>query len=139
MQQYAEHVSFQLPNEIVHVTFLVDAIKCKVPTLQASMALVLNDDVVTVKINNFENTESFLLLHDPVVKKRTTTRKRGNVEISDASVTNTTPLKSGIGQTSVHLRFHDFNEYKKLTQDQKDKIEEHRDAIWKETDSHHLP
>ena len=138
MQQCAVHVSFQLPNERTRVTFLLDAIQCNDPPLQASMALVRNDDAATGKMNNFENTASFLLPHDPVAKKRTSTGKRGSAEISHTS-SDKPSLKSGIGRTGVHLRFHDYKEYKHLNQEQKEELEEHRNVLEKQTGSRKLP
>ena len=85
MQQCAEHVSFQLPNQRSCVKFLLDAIECNDVPLQASMTLIRNDDAPTGKMNNFESTASFLLPHDPVSKKRIAAGKRGIGEISDVS------------------------------------------------------
>ena len=88
MEQCDEQISFQLPNQRTRVTFLLDAIECNDAPLQASMALIRNDDAPTGKMNNFESTASFLLPHDPVAKKRTSTGKRGIGEISDVSGDN---------------------------------------------------
>ena len=40
MQQCSAYFSFQLPNETTRVTYLLDAIHCSDPPLQAAMALV---------------------------------------------------------------------------------------------------
>jgi len=76
MTQCAEHVAFQLPNEQTCVYYLMNAIGCNNDApFQAAMALVQNDNGPTGKMNNFEDTASFLLPHCPVAKKRTSGSK----------------------------------------------------------------
>jgi hypothetical protein len=71
MRQCVEHITFQLPNERTRVTYLLDAIQCNDPGLQAAMANVRTDtDPVDGKMNDFEATASYLLPYDPVSKKR---------------------------------------------------------------------
>ena len=43
MQQCADHVAFQLPNDLTRVNCLLDAIQCLDAALLASMALVRSD------------------------------------------------------------------------------------------------
>ena len=128
MSQCADHVAYQLPNELTRVTFLLDAIECNDAPLQAAMALVRNDTGPGGKMNDFESTASFLVPHCPVARKRAdaTPGKRTAAEIS-ATSGNATP-KSGIGKTGVHLRFHTTKEYKELTPEQKQELREYRDS-----------
>ena len=44
MQACAEHVQYQLPNEHSRVGFLLEAIQCSDPGLQAAMASIKNDN-----------------------------------------------------------------------------------------------
>jgi hypothetical protein len=82
LSQCASHVNYQLPNEISRVTYLLNGLECMHPPLQASMALVRNDQAVCGKMNDFESTASFLLPHDPVANRRTNNQKR-NANISE--------------------------------------------------------
>jgi hypothetical protein len=127
MSQCANHVAFQLPNELTRVTYLLDAIECNDAPLQAAMALVRNDNGPTGKLNDFEATASFLLPHDPVAKKRNLAGKRPSADISDTTGSELrVQPKSGLGRTGVSLRFHTKEEYNALSQDQKDELREHR-------------
>ena len=130
MQQCADHVAFQLPNEHTRVTYLLDAIQCNDAPLQAVMALVRNDTAPGGKMNDFEATASYLLPHDPVSKKRTSATKRGVAEISDTTAgdaSSTSGGKPATGKTGVEFRFYERDEYKGLTDEQKEELREHRD------------
>jgi hypothetical protein len=80
------------------------------------MALVRNDtDLDDEKMNDFEVTASYLLLHDPVSKKQTARTKRGVAKISNTSGIETyssTAGKLAHGQTDVKLRFYKCAEYR---------------------------
>ena len=137
LSQCAEHVPYQLPNELSRVTYLLDNIESMDPPLQAAMALVRNDNGPTGKMHDFEATASFILPHDPVAKKRaqaSTPTKRTNAEISDATVVkesggSSSNSKVRVGpKTGVEFRFHTKAEYKNLTQDQRAELKEFRDA-----------
>ena len=69
MQQWAEHVTFQLPNKFTWMTYLLDAVQCGDARLQAAMALVWSDDQPGGKMHDFEGMASYLLPYDPVAKK----------------------------------------------------------------------
>jgi len=129
MSQCAEHVTYQLPNENTRVTFLLDAIDCNHAPLQAAMALVRNDTGPDGKLNNFEDTASFLLPHDPVAtqRERSPHGKRPSAQISDTSSVNFKTHKASVGKTGVSLRFHTMNEYKALSSEQKEELKEYRD------------
>jgi hypothetical protein len=131
MQQCAEHVAFQLPNEFTRVGYLLDAIENTDAGLQAAIAQVRTDDGAGGKRNDFEATASYLLPYDPVAKKRAAGGKRERATISDttADVSSTEGFgtKPGIGKTGVHLRYHSKEEYKKLSKEQRLELKEWRE------------
>ena len=136
MTQCAEHVQFQLPNELTRVTYLLDAIQHNDAELQAAMALVRNDTGPGGKMNDFEATAAFLLPKDPVARNRSQA-KRNFAEISAVETSGT--VKSGIGSTGVPLRYHTKNEYDKLTPAQKKELHEHRNNRENAGNSRELP
>ena len=132
MSQCADHVSFQLPNELSRVTYLLDAIENNDAPLQAAMALCRNDTGPRGKMSNFEDTASFLLPHDPVVNKRTTQKRSHAYDIPSAATASSASSKVGTGSTGVALRFHTRAEYMKLSSEQRDELRLHRNKL--ETD-----
>ena len=70
MQQCAEHVSFQLPNEHTRVGYLLEGIQSMDPGLQAAMASVKMDDGPDGMRNDFEAAAAHLLPYDPVAMKK---------------------------------------------------------------------
>ena len=130
MSQCAEHVPFQLPNQQTRVTYLLDGINCDFAPLQAAMALVRNDAGPNGKLNNFEDTASYILPHDPVLKKRNKSQ-RDEFNVSDVTSDDKKGnLRSGLGEkTGVPLRFHTKEEYSKLTTEEKSELREHRDVL----------
>ena len=70
MNQCAEDVDYQFPNELTRVTYLLDVIENNDLPLQAAMSLCRNDQDPGGKMNNFEATAAFLLPHNPVATKR---------------------------------------------------------------------
>ena len=76
MQQCSEHFMFQFPNEQTRVTYLLDGISCNDVPLQASLDLVCNDTALTGKMNNFEDTAAFILPHNPMARRRTSSNKQ---------------------------------------------------------------
>lgn len=136
MQQCVAHVTFQLPNEFTRVTYLLDAIQCNDPGLQAAMALVRADDQAPHgKMHNFENTASYLLPYDPVAKKRSAGTKRGVAAISEVTAEEEAQVsassgskKPAIGKTGVEFRFYKPHEYRQLTDEQKTELKEHRES-----------
>ena len=81
MQACAEHVQYQLPNEHSRVGFLLGAIQCFDPGLQAAMSSIKTDDGLEGMRINFEATAAHLLPYDPVAKKRSSGQKRGSDQI----------------------------------------------------------
>ena len=82
MQASAEHVQYQLPNEHSRVGFLLEAIQCSDPGLQAAMANIKTDNGLEGMRNNFEASAVHLLPYYPVAKKRSSGYKRDSTQIS---------------------------------------------------------
>ena len=70
MQQCAEHVEYQLPNEHTCVGYLLEGIVCPDPVLQTAMVSIHTDDGPTGMRNDFEAAVAHILPYDPVAKKR---------------------------------------------------------------------
>ena len=99
MQASAEHVQYQLPNKHSRVGFLLEAIQCSDPGLQAAMASIKTDNGPEGMRNNFEATAAHLLPYDPVAKKRSSGQKRGSAQISSVmDPSPTTTKKPSIGK-----------------------------------------
>ena len=133
MQQCAEHVQYQLPNEHSRVGFLLEAIQCSDAGLQAAMASVKTDNGPNGMRNDFEAAAAHLLPYDPVAKKRSSATKRDHSVISDVQgEVNVSGVdgktKASIGKSGVHLRWHTKKEYSKLTGPQKKELYEWREA-----------
>ena len=82
-------------------------------------------------MNNFEDTASFIIPHDPDSKKRPNKRDHSNISSSDAngnSAKNTeinissASVKPSTGKTGVKFRFYKKKEYKELTAEQKPEL-----------------
>ena len=127
MQASAEHVQYQLPNEHSRVGYLLEAIQCSDPRLQAAMASIKTDNGPEDIRNNFEATAAHLLSYDPVAKKRSSGCKGSSTQISSfMEVSDATTKKPSIGKTGVHLCYHKNSEYRTLNQEQKDEWREWR-------------
>jgi hypothetical protein len=133
MQRCTDYVKFNLPTEFTRVGYLLDAIQCSDSALQAVMATVSIDTYErsgsAACRENFELAAAFLLPYDPVSKKR---KAAGTREISDITTTgadiSSFGAKKGIGKTGVHLRYHKFGEFSKLSEAQKDELNEWRES-----------
>jgi hypothetical protein len=131
MEQCAQHVAFQLPNDHTRVGFLLDGIQNGDAGLNAAIAQIKADDGPTGKRSDFEATASFLLPYDPVAKKRQSSSKRDHDSIvSDVTgnVSSSFGNKPGLGKSGVHLRYHTKEEYKTLNAEQKLELKK-----WRET------
>ena len=111
--QCAEHVEFQLPNELTHITYLLDAIEHNDAKLQVTMVLVQNDTGPRGKMSDFDACAAFLLPQDPVACKCSQAKCPFGQISSD--IVDSPAIKSGIGSTRVALRYHTQVEYTKLT------------------------
>ena len=70
MQQCAEHIAYQLPNEHTRVGYLLEGIQCSDPGLQAAMASATIDDGANGMRSDFEKAVAHLLPYDPVARKQ---------------------------------------------------------------------
>ena len=61
MQQCAEHITYQLPNELTRVGYLLEGIQCSDPGLQAAMLSMWTDDGVNGMRSDFEKAVAHLL------------------------------------------------------------------------------
>ena len=111
MQQCAEHIAYQLPNEHTRVGYLLEGIQCSDPGLQAAMVSVRMDDGANGMRSDFEKAVVHLLPYDPVARKRAAGTKRpaasisdtrgihgantSAIEISEATSNDTIPTKNG--------------------------------------------
>ena len=143
MQQCAEHIAYQLPNEHTRVGYLLEGIQCSDPGLQAAMASVWTDDGANGMRSDFEKAVAHLLPYDPVPRKRAAGMKQPAANISDTrgihsanasaieiSEATSRNEKVSIGKTGVHLRYHTNSEYRELSTAQKKELSE-----WREKDS----
>ena len=121
VQQYAEHIEYQLPNKHTRVSYLLNRIQSADAGIQRVMASVRTDDGPTGMCNNFEATAAHILPYDPVAKKRLAVTKwpvaqastiHGE-EVDISAVSGMT--KPSIGKTGVHLQYHTHSEYCDLT------------------------
>ena len=127
MQASAKHVQYQLPNEHSRVGFLLEAIQCSDPGLEAAMASIKTDNGLEGMRYNFEATAAHLLHYDPVAKKRSSGQKRGSAQISSVMDTsNATMTKPSIGKTGVHRCCYKTCEYRNLSNEQKEELKERR-------------
>ena len=88
MQQCAEHIAYQLPNELTRVGYLLEGIQCPDPGLQAAMASVQTDDGVNGMRSDFDRAAAHLLPYDHVVQKQLAGMKRPAANISDTQGTD---------------------------------------------------
>ena len=69
MQQCAEHIAYQLPNEHTRVGYLLEGIQCPDPGLQAGMVSVRTDNGPNGIRSDFERAVAHLLPYDPIARK----------------------------------------------------------------------
>ena len=122
MTQCAEHVEFQLPNELKQVTYLLDAIENDDAPPQHAMTLCRNDQYPCGKMNDFEATAAFILPHDHVDTKRDsgTNISLAMVSFIDEDVASA-GTKVSTGSTGVAFRYYDTEVYDILTNPQKER------------------
>ena len=128
MQQCAEHIAYQLPNEHTRVGYLLEGIQCSYPGLQAAMVSVRTDDGTNGMRSDFEKAAAHLLPYDSVARKQIAGTKRPAANISDtrgihganaiAIKVSESTSKDGtvsIGKPGVHLRYHTNSESRELS------------------------
>ena len=95
MEQCAEHVEYQLPNEHTHVSYLLEGIVCPDLGLQAAMASIHTNDETTGMQNDFEATAADILPYDPATTKRAAAgSKRTASQISLVEVPKTAKISA---------------------------------------------
>ena len=130
MNQCAQNITVHLTNEFSRAGYLLDAIECPEPQLQAALAQVRQDKTpITGLRNNLKNTVAHLMTSDPVARKRSKTTRTGTLSSvkGDKPTTEANAAafgdKSGKGsKTGVDLRYHTKEEYKTLTAAQKSEL-----------------
>jgi len=121
IEHASEHTPYQLPNEHTRVRLLLDGIETQDAQLLTAVEAVRADNVPeTGKANNFEAAAAHLQPRCPVARKRQAKKR----PLSVAEVNISSVGAPSIGKTGVHLRWHKYHEYRKLTQDQKRELYE---------------
>jgi hypothetical protein len=131
MDQCSRHIHVELPTEYSRVAALLDSIESHDARLQSALSLVRTDLSPNGLHHSFEATVTAIIPQDPVARNRKSGGKRVSIsEVNGAKIPGILDpiLKVGKGKTGVALRFHVHTEYIKLPQDQKDELEEVRDA-----------
>lgn len=122
MCQCAEHVDYQLPNEITRVKYLLEGIENSDPTLQAALALVRADDGPNGKMHDFESATAFLLPSDPVSTKRGGRKRGAHVSFVTADIASSSGKQSKGPVTGVEFRYYELSEYQSLSTEQQDEL-----------------
>lgn len=132
--EHLEHASlevpYEVPNDHTRITYLFKSIENSDPELRAAIAAVNMDEDPDGIRYDFERCVRKITPADPVAMKRAG-GKRGSAEISSAvsfseGTKEGSSMKSGIGTTGVHLRYHVREDYLKLSTDQQDELREWR-------------
>jgi len=129
MQNCAQHVAYQLPNEHTRIGYLLEAIQCNDAGLQASITSVKTNTGTDETQNNSEHCASHSLSYDPVAKKKVVSaRKRGQANIFNLAASDEFDFRSkkSIDKTGAHFRYHFSEEYKKLTKAQCQELHDYR-------------
>ena len=128
LQNCAEHVSVQVPEERMRVGYLIENITCADPDVKAALAAVKLDDTVNGLRNDFERTAALLLPVDPVDKKKKGKRTIGNISSAAATASADGGGKDGFGPSGVQLRYHTSKEYAKLSKEQRTDLHDWRNG-----------
>ena len=105
---------------------------CSDTELQATIAMIRNNNRPKKKLNNFELAATYLLPYD-LVAKRKSSKGGGNTNAAIASTTSvasssSASSKSSIVKTRVHLRWCKKEEFKKFSKSQKHEIFDWRNS-----------
>ena len=118
---------------------LLENIECNDKDFSPALSYVCLDYNVNGMINEFERAVAFLLPTDTVNNKK----KRGHAHISYVSTPRTAGkgkgrkkgkwvnkclFKSSTKNTGVGLRYYKSDEFSALTQEQRDKLQDHRNS-----------
>ena len=142
LQRCAEHVQVELPNKRSRVGYLLDNIDCNDKDVTAALSHIRLDSAQGGMRSDFERSVAFLLPTDPVKKKRGGGKRNAGQISATAAASGKAGRKSNnknkdgkkvcfkpaCGETGVEFRFYKTAEFKKLTDEQKDELREHRKA-----------
>ena len=117
IQRCAEKITHTIPSENQRVIYLLDAIQCNDPQLQAALANVRADNQVGVgKMHNFELMAAYILPHDPVSGKRNNNkRKIHDVAAIDLGITKGP-------DTGVDIRFYKNDDWWSLEPEEREEV-----------------
>ena len=111
----AQYIDFQVPNSHTRVGYIMDNLENSDAALQAAIASIRQN--VNDSRNDFEKAIAILLPVDPHLKL-SSAKKAVSFEVSSVSG------NTGRGKTGVDLRWYTVDDYKKLSNDEKDELRE---------------
>lgn len=121
LQNCAENITLQIPNERSRVGYLIDNIEVADANVKAAIASIKLDDRPGGLRENFERSVALLVPVDPV--KTRPGKRTAEAEISSAG------LKISRGpKTGVDIRYYKAEEYKKLSKEEQDELRQIRQA-----------
>ena len=126
LERCAQAVPLQVPNERTRVIHLLDAIQCDNAAIQAAAAHVKSDETPGGLQSNFERAAAYLIQFDPVVKKRKALSKGIHTISGVSHEGNKLKKKQNRGASGVEFRYYKPEEYRSLSDDQKNELREHR-------------
>ena len=126
MVRAEDHIEYQPPNEYTRVQHLLKSIESTDIRIVSDITTILGD---TVKRRNSEQASDFLLLEAPIRKNDTSDNEHRISDVND-KVSDNNKQASGYkgfkkvdkGSSGVELRYHSFEEYKKLPEDQREEL-----------------
>jgi hypothetical protein len=110
----ANHITVTAPDAAQRVEYLIDSIVCPDSTLQAAIGLIRSN--VNNMREDFELAANALIEVDPYKRAQRPPSGRPNAQVSAID------FGSGRGETGVDLRWHTPNEFKALTNEQKQEL-----------------
>ena len=123
LRELFEHRTVPVPDQLQRVEYLIDSHACGDNTLQETIGLVRSN--TNEMRQNFEAAATDLIEVYPYQRSQRAPGPRGanipTVELID--------FKAGCGSTGVDLRWYPNNDFRKLSDDQKDEV-----MIWFKTD-----
>ena len=133
LKSIAESTSVQVPDERRRVEKLLNNIKSTDPELMAAIAQIRTNKSLDGPLHNFEDCVAVLLPFDPVAKRVSRSGGKNNhipahIAAFDADVGGNDGKGKGkdknkeVGKTGVVFRHYSGEEYKQLTNEQKDEL-----------------
>ena len=119
LRDCSQNIQAAVPNTPQRVEYLLESITCQDSALQAAMGNVRAD--TNNMRSDFEAASNHLIEVDPYKKLRSGSSKSNLANVSSVTF-------AGRGKTGVDLRWHPRQEFRKLTDEQKDELRE-----WQQT------